>query len=81
MFLMQQAAHCTLLIEALISSARSIEPKCVHSEDVDKSVSLMAYYSKEETKQKLIIPADATQGETYEYDLGSKVSSPCKLEP
>ena len=63
MFLMQQAAQCTLLMEALISSSKNTETtRCLHSEDVDKAVSLMSYYSKEETKHKLLIPADATQG-------------------
>lgn len=69
MFLMQQAAHNVLLIDALIASSKSVEPKCLHSEDLEKAVDLIAYYSKEETKQALTIPAGAAKGSGSKYEV------------
>ncbi|XP_067938886.1 DENN domain-containing protein 3-like [Watersipora subatra] len=60
-FLMQQAAQNTLLLDALISSARLVSPACLHSKDLDRAVDLLSFYSKEETKNRLLISCDATK--------------------
>lgn len=62
MFVMQQAAQGAQLINALISSSKGAEVKCLHATDLDKAINLMAYFSKKETKQKMSIPEGATQG-------------------
>ena len=62
---MQQATQNTLLLDAIIASSKLEPPQCLHSKNVNRALDLLSFYSKEETKQQLLISCKSTAGKVF----------------